>query len=94
MLQDKITCFTLKVKERKKDKTIWEEIVDKRLLSRKEAAQFLGLGVSTVDKLVAQGKLVPVRLNRRVLFDLSDLEKIIERAKDKGSVKGGQNGAD
>jgi len=68
--------------------------VDKRLLSRKEAAQLLGLGISTIDKLVAQGKLVPVRLNRRVLFDLSDLEKIIERAKDKRLVKGGQNGAD
>jgi len=67
--------------------------VEKRLLSRKEAAQLLGLGVSTIDKLVAQGKLVPVRLNRRVLFDFSDLEEIIERAKDKRLVKGGRNEA-
>ena len=62
--------------------------MEKKLLSRKEAAQLLGLGISTIDKLVAQGKLVPVRLNRRVLFDLSDLEDIIERAKDRRSVKG------
>lgn len=67
--------------------------MEKRLLSRKEAAQLLGLGVSTIDKLVAQGKLVPVRLNRRVLFDFSDLEEIIERAKDKRLVKGGRNEA-
>ena len=57
--------------------------MEKKLLSKKETAKYLSLGVSTVDKLLAMKKLKPVRLGRRVLFLQEDLDKFILENKEK-----------
>jgi hypothetical protein len=64
-----------------------------RLLDVRAAAAYLG-GVSqwTVRAFVARGELVPVKLpscrrpgvvSRRLLFDVQDLDRLVERAKGK-----------
>ena len=55
---------------------------EKRLLNRKETAEYLRLGVSTIDKLLATKKLKPVRIGRRVLFLQEDLDKFIQEARE------------
>ena len=55
---------------------------EKRLLNRKETAEYLRLGVSTIDKLLATKKLKPVRIGRRGLFLQEDLDKFIQEARE------------
>ena len=51
---------------------------EKRLLSAKEAAVYLGLSHRTLWAWAQQGLIPVVRLRRRVLFDRVDLDKVIE----------------
>lgn len=51
---------------------------DKRLLSAREAAVYLGLSHRTLWVWAQQGLITVVRLGRRVLFDRVDLDKMIE----------------
>jgi excisionase family DNA binding protein len=51
---------------------------EKRLLSAKEAAVYLGLSHRTLWAWAQQGIITVVRLGRRVLFDREDLDKMIE----------------
>lgn len=54
-----------------------------RLLSRADAARYLGVGTDTVDRLRMRGELQRVALCglRRVLFDKTDLDRLIERSR-------------
>jgi len=54
-----------------------------KLLTRKETARYLRLGISTVDKMLAQKTIKPVRLGRRVLFRKEDLDAFILEKKEK-----------
>ena len=53
--------------------------MEKRLLSAKEAAQYLGVSHRTIWAWAQAGELPVTRLGRRVLFDRSRLDEIIER---------------
>jgi len=52
-----------------------------KLLSKKEVCEILGIKPSTLDKLIRQGKIRMVRFNRRVLFDLKDIQDFVEKHK-------------
>jgi excisionase family DNA binding protein len=52
-----------------------------RLLDVKEAAAFLNVSTRTLWSMANSGELPSVRIRRRVLFDLRDLEAFIEAAK-------------
>lgn len=52
-----------------------------RLLSYAEAADLLGLHVSTVRGLVSRGDLPIVRIGNAVRFDTADLKEFIESRK-------------
>ena len=52
-----------------------------RLLSLKEAATFLGVGIWTMRDIVWSGAVPLVRFRRRMYFDARDLEQLIERNK-------------
>jgi len=63
----------------------------RRLLTRKQASQYLGICVSQLDKLVAK-KLIPVvRFCRKPLFRVEDLEKFINSHLE-GAVNEGEKG--
>lgn len=54
----------------------------RRLLTLPEASVYLGLSPWTVRELTYKGTLPVVRLTRKLLFDLRDLERVIEHAKE------------
>ena len=58
-----------------------QEVAVRRLLTLPEASEYLGLSPWTVRELTYKGTLPVVRLTRKLLFDLRDLERLIETAK-------------
>ena len=54
----------------------------RRLLTLAQAAVYLGLSPWTIRELVWKGQLPVVRLTRKLLFDLRDLDRLVEQAKD------------
>jgi excisionase family DNA binding protein len=53
----------------------------KRLLSQREAAGYLGVSVRKVQEMGAAGQLPKVALGGRTLYDIRDLDAIIDQAK-------------
>ena len=54
----------------------------KRFLTKKELAGYLGLSVFTIDSWVSQRREVPfVRMGRRVMFDMEDVQTWVEANK-------------
>lgn len=47
-------------------------------LTRREAAQALSISVESLDKAVARNLIAPVRVFRRVLFDVRELRRFLE----------------
>jgi excisionase family DNA binding protein len=45
------------------------------LVSKKQAASYLGISIGLLDRLVRQGAIKAVRIGRRVLFKSDTLEK-------------------
>jgi len=52
-----------------------------RLLTVKQAAQYLATSTWAVRTLGWSGTILPVRIGKRVLFDVHDLDKFVESAK-------------
>ena len=55
--------------------------MEKRLLNIKEASEYLGVKENTLYCWVSQKKIPYVKLGRRTLFDIEDLNKFIEENK-------------
>ncbi len=55
--------------------------IQKRLLTVKEAAVYLGRSVYGVRGLIWAGKLPYVRFDKRIHLDICDLEKFVEENK-------------
>lgn len=53
----------------------------RRLLDMEQTIEYLGMSEDTIARLVADKRLVPVRVDRRVRFDRRDLDQLIEDAK-------------
>jgi excisionase family DNA binding protein len=53
----------------------------RRLLTLPEAAMYLGLSPWTVRDLTWKGRLPVVRITRKLLFDLRDLDELIDQEK-------------
>jgi excisionase family DNA binding protein len=53
----------------------------RRLLDVPQTSEYLGMTESAVYNLVSDGKLAPVRFDRRIRFDIRDLDRLIEDAK-------------
>lgn len=54
---------------------------ERRLLSYAHAAEYLGISLRGMKELAADGKIRKVQIGARVLFDRSDLDAYVERAK-------------
>ena len=65
------------------------EEVFKRLYSVREAARYLGISQWAVRHLNWSSKLPCVRQGRRVLFDIYDMDRFIEKKKREGDPGGG-----
>jgi len=70
-------------KERAVSGTVDAPTNARRLLSVKEAAEYLGgISVWTVRSLGWSGEICQVRIGRRVLYDRQDLDRFIESQKE------------
>ncbi len=49
------------------------------LLTREEAAKYLRVSVPTLHRRVQDGSLRPVHIGRRIVFQLEDLQRIVEQ---------------
>ena len=52
-----------------------------RLLTPKEAADFLSVSARTIKRLVAEGNIPAVRVRNSMRFKLQDIEQYIERSR-------------
>ena len=50
---------------------------EEKLLSKKQTAEYLNVSLGTLEKLMREKKLPYVKLERKVLFRLSDINKFI-----------------
>ena len=53
----------------------------RRLVGTLDAADYLAASPATVRRWVASGRLTPVRIDRRLRFDVQDLDLLIESSK-------------
>ena len=53
----------------------------RRVLDMDQTVEYLGTSEDTIYRLVAEGKLTPVRFDRRTRFDVHDLDKLVEDSK-------------
>ncbi len=67
--------------------SITEESMVERLYDIEESAEILRVAPVTVRAWVSQGKLMPVRLGRRVLLTEKELERFVEEGMRKGKSK-------
>jgi len=59
----------------------WLEMAQEALaLGVREAAAAVGLSHWTVRRFIAEGKIRPIRIGRRVLIEPAELERFIERS--------------
>jgi excisionase family DNA binding protein len=59
------------------EKEFLPEPEQEKLLSRKEAAAALHVSVPTIDRMLADGELVPCRIRGRVFIRQSDVGQIL-----------------
>jgi excisionase family DNA binding protein len=62
----------------------------KRLLTLNEAGAYIGLSHWRVRSLIYSGQLPYVRLGRRILIDLRDLDALIDSKKQRECVRHGR----
>lgn len=53
----------------------------KRLLSRQDAAAYLGVSLATIDRMIRDREVTITRIGKRVKFDQDDLDAYIDRSK-------------
>jgi excisionase family DNA binding protein len=56
-----------------------ESVNEKRVYSRKEAAEYLGVALATIDRAIAAREIAVSRLRGRVLFQKEHLEEYLNR---------------
>jgi len=55
--------------------------MEKKLLTIKEACEYLNLSRATIYKLIKEGKLTPIKIGRSTRLDKSDLDAFVESMK-------------
>jgi excisionase family DNA binding protein len=68
-----------------REKIVKAEGLDRRLLSTKEAARYLGCSIGNIRNLVDTGKLSTVHIGAfgraKAWYDVKDLDKLVEDSK-------------
>lgn len=81
--------FGLNATQREKARRLLKSILEApddmtELLSKRDAAGVLRVSERTVDRLVQDGEIHPVRIGRRILFRPEDVDELIRRLIDRG----------
>lgn len=62
-------------------------VIHKRLLSAKEAAEYLSISRSKLYQWAEAGRILSIRIDNRRLFDVLDLDGFVEDLKLKQNTK-------
>lgn len=65
------------------DRLEYRQTLRQRVVNVDGAAMYLGCSEEQVSNLVNEGKLIPVRYDRRLRFDIRELDRLIEQSKPK-----------
>ncbi len=65
------------------DRLEHRQAASRRVLDMDQTVEYLGASEDTIYRLVAEGKLTPVRFDRRTRFDVHDLDKLVADSKAK-----------
>ncbi len=57
------------------------EVIPERYVDIKKASKYTSLPVKTLYEWAGQGKIPSIKIGRRVLFDLYDIDKVMARLK-------------
>lgn len=63
---------------------------ERLLLTRPEAARVIGVGVTTLDELVAAGQVIACRVGRKPLFHRADLSDFVSRIREAAHRQAGK----
>jgi len=58
-----------------------KNMTNKRYVKIKEASEYTSLPVKSLYELASLGKMPSIKIGRRVLFDLQDIDKVMESMK-------------
>lgn len=58
-----------------------------RLLDVKNAAKYLSVGLTLINSKIRTGEIPALRINKRVLLDVQDLDKFIDKLKIEQGLK-------
>ncbi len=58
-----------------------KKVVTKRYVNIKEVSEYTSLPVKSLYELAGTGRIPSIKLGRRVLFDLQDIDKIMDSSK-------------
>ena len=64
------------------------DVHNNRLLSKSQAADYLGLGVRSIDRMIQAGSLTAVRLGRRVRINQAQVTSIVAGGIDRIATEG------
>ncbi len=56
-------------------------MINKRYINIKELSQYTSLPVKTLYDWTSQGKIPSIKLGRRILFDLNDIDQLMNNLK-------------
>jgi excisionase family DNA binding protein len=79
--RDTIELFLTAMAEAIVDRLEHRQEVRRRLLDMEQTCEHLSCSEDTVYRLVQEKRLTPVRIDRRMRFDIRELDKLIEEAK-------------
>jgi excisionase family DNA binding protein len=68
------------------DRLEYRQSTRQRVLNSEKAAEYLGISENQIYNLVSDGRLTPVRFDRRIRFDVRDLDALIEETKGRRSM--------
>ena len=60
---------------------IKKNMITKRYVDVRKASEYTSLPVKSLYELASQGRIPSIKLGRRVLFDLNDIDKMMESMK-------------
>ena len=64
-----------------------DKMVEKLLLSVKESGEATGLSPWSIRKYIAEGKIMPTRIGRRVLIEPAELQRLIDKGRQVSKLK-------
>lgn len=85
MIEEQLAQIALRM-ERIEESLGWLPKPGQKWLSVKQASTYLGVSVSTINRLLAKGRLTPKRIERAVRIERTQLDRLMAKDQKKGGI--------